>query len=168
MIGNNDFQRKEWEYLKSGMEDELTHILKWLIKAGFNDLDRFLEDDYLNQGYSLTMPFEDVSNLIYFQKTCEEVLDEVILAGEKFEPNNRLQNLLSFVKQKLAYEIQNVIEFKKELTLRDAELILEYAKEEGLVLYNEDAVIPNEKLLDNLCILPEKEPEDPDYDPDLE
>lgn len=165
MIGNNDFQRKEWEYLKSGMEDELTHILKWLIKDGFKDLDRFFEDDYLDQGYSLTMPFEDVSNLIYFQKTCEEILDEVTSAGKTC---NRLNDLLSFVKQKLAYEIQNVIEFKKEITLRDAELILEYAKEEDLILYNEDAVIPNEKLLDNLCILPEKEPEDPDYDPDLE
>lgn len=165
MIGNNDFQRKEWEYLKSGMEDELTHILKWLIKDGFTDLDRLLEDDYLNQGYSLTMPFEDVSNLIYFQETCEEILDEVTLAGKTC---NRLQDLLSFVKQKLAYEIQNVIEFKKDITLKDAELILKYAKEEGLVLYNEDSVIPNEKLLDNLCIIPEKEPEDPDYDPDLE
>ncbi len=165
MIGNNDFQRKEWEYLKSGMEDELTHILKWLIKDGFTDLDRFFEDDYLDQGYSLTMPFEDVSNLIYFQETCEEVLDEVTLADKTC---NRLQDLISFVKQKLAYEIQNVIEFKKDITLKDAELILKYAKEEGLVLYNEDSVIPNEKLLDNLCIIPEKEPEDPDYDPDLE
>lgn len=165
MIGNNDFQRKEWEYLKSGLEDELTYLLKSLIRDGFTDLDRLLEDDYLNQGYSLTMPFEDVSNLIGFKETCEEVLDEVTSAGKTC---NRLNDLLSFVKQKLAYEIQNVIEFKKEITLGDAELISKYAKEEGLVLYNEDSVIPNEKLLDNLCIVPEKEPEDPDYDPDLE
>ena len=72
---NKRFEDLRYEMTKRGMEDTLTEVCKKYSDLG---MDKYLVNGYLNQGYSLTMPFAKLPLLVYFEDTCreiEEILD---------------------------------------------------------------------------------------------
>lgn len=140
MIGKNEFEKKRWEFIKNGMEDELTRICRMNKDLG---MDRYLEGDYLDQGYSLTMPFEDLCNLIAFEDTCQEIAEELDHYGRE---DKRLKELIEHVDKTLEYEIQNAIELAVPLAEDDIKVIADYARNKGLDLYTEDSLIKPEDL----------------------
>ena len=140
MIGKNEFEKKRWEFTKNGMEDELTRICRMNKDLG---MDRYLEGDYLDQGYSLTMPFEDLCNLIAFEDTCQEIAEELDHYGRE---DKRLKELIEHVDKTLEYEIQNAIELAVPLAEDDIKVIADYARNKGLDLYTGDSLIKPEEL----------------------
>lgn len=155
MIGRNEFEKKRWEFTKNGMEDELTRICRMNKDLG---MDRYLEGDYLDQGYSLTMPFEDLCNLIAFEDTCQEIAEELDHYGRE---DKRLKELIEHVNKTLEYEIQNAIEFEVPLAEDDIKAIADYARNKGLTLYQGDYEIDPDKFEDAFV---QVERPEPDYD----
>lgn len=66
----NYFETQEFEYIKIGLESKLTSLCK---QAG---LQRYLTNGYLDQGYSLSMPYPMLELMIDFEDTVTEALDE--------------------------------------------------------------------------------------------
>lgn len=124
---------QEYQYLKAGLEQEVTFICRQL------DLQQYLQDDYLDQGCSLTMPFEDVINLIGFHNMVHEIAEAVDASKNgmgSIEPSritvsyeHRIHTLESFLENKLKEYLRDEFEKGTEFSADDLEQIGNYITE---------------------------------------
>lgn len=98
----------KWPLLKGGMEQELYFLCK---NIGITE---YISNDYLDQGYSLTMPYDDYENLQGFAETVSDVLERAKMQGIQ-NVINRAQHLLDVTEicleeARIEYEKDNEIE----------------------------------------------------------
>lgn len=154
-------QQKEYQYLKAGMEQELTSICKQF------HLEQYLENGYLDQCYSLTMPYEDVPMLINFHSTLcdiENLVEEshigfgpICAANLSIFAENRLHDLRLFTEEYLEKVIPEEIAHQTVFQEADRENILSYCKknlsqQSDLVQYFSQERFLDEDISDDLAL----------------
>ena len=137
MIMNKRFDDLRYEITKNGMEHELTNICKRYSDLG---LDKYLVNGFLNQGYSLTLPYHRLPLLVYFEDTCQEIKDILEAAGTEDQRLNDLQELTNDLIMEnlniLIYARYNIIDWKdyKKPTFTEREIrdVQAYIEKKGL------------------------------------
>ena len=126
-----------YEMTKNGMEHELTNICKRYSDLG---LDKYLVNGFLNQGYSLTLPYHRLPLLVYFEDTCQEIKEILERAGTQDPRLNDLQELTNDLIMEniniLIYARYNIIDWKdyKKPTFTEREIrdVQAYIEKKGL------------------------------------
>ena len=122
---NKRFDDLRYEMTKNGMEQELTNICKRYSDIG---LDKYLVNGFLNQGYSLTLPYHRLPLLVYFEDTCQEIKEVLERAGIEDPRLNNLQELTNDLIMEniniLIYARYNIIDWKdyKKPTFTEREI----------------------------------------------
>lgn len=134
---NKRFDDLRYEMTKNGMEHELTNICKRYSDLG---LDKYLVNGFLNQGYSLTLPYHRLPLLVYFEDTCQEIKEILERAGTQDPRLNDLQELTNDLIMEniniLIYARYNIIDWKdyKKPTFTEREIrdVQAYIEKKGL------------------------------------
>ena len=134
---NKRFDDLRYEMTKNGMEHELTNICKRYSDLG---LDKYLVNGFLNQVYSLTLPYHRLPLLVYFEDTCQEIKEILERAGTQDPRLNDLQELTNDLIMEniniLIYARYNIIDWKdyKKPTFTEREIrdVQAYIEKKGL------------------------------------
>lgn len=144
MKTENYFETPEFKYTKVGLESELTRLCK---QAG---LTQYLEHDYLNQGYSLSMPYPMLELMIEFESIVDEIYGQASHTAPSYVVNE-LKELDEFVKGIATREAAKFVKrtdiIKTEDDFYIADAVLEYVKRTGEPVFADENEMSNFDLL---------------------
>ena len=128
------FETSEFEYIKIGLESKLTSLCK---QAG---LGQYLTNDYLDQGYSLSMPYPMLELMIDFEDTITEAMDEASKTAPSYIVEE-FQKMDRFVRDVINREARKFVkgEFPTaEEGIFVADAVMNYAKNTGERVFEDD------------------------------